>query len=94
MAQRIEIQCINKAHSDDPERRIRSVGGVGSDGTSWKLSEDEAIDGIEAGKWAFYVSAGGSTAEVIIATREGHKYLKTVADSEEPDNLLSLPECP
>jgi Protein of unknown function (DUF3892) len=32
---------------------------------------------------------------LIIATSAyGHKYLKTQADGEHPDNLLSLPECP
>jgi hypothetical protein len=31
---------------------------------------------------------------VIVGTsRYGHKYLKTEADGEQPDNLLSLPEC-
>ncbi|WP_157785358.1 DUF3892 domain-containing protein, partial [Bradyrhizobium yuanmingense] len=24
----------------------------------------------------------------------GHKYIKTKADGIQPDNLLSLPECP
>ena len=28
---------------------------------------------------------------MIIATRLGKKYLKTTADGEQPDNLLSLP---
>jgi len=27
-------------------------------------------------------------------SRFGNKYLKTVADGEQPNNLLSLPECP
>ena len=27
-------------------------------------------------------------------SRFGHKYLKTMADGEHPNNLLSLPECP
>jgi hypothetical protein len=58
------------------------------------LSQEEAIVGIESGKWAFYVFQQGRTAEVIVATSAfGHKYLKTVADGQQPDNLLSLPEC-
>jgi hypothetical protein len=33
-------------------------------------------------------------ADVIVAiSRYGHKYLKTVADGEQPNNLLSLYEC-
>ena len=46
-------------------------------------------------RFDFYVHAGGRTVSVIIATSAyGHKYLKTQADGEHPDNLLSLPECP
>ena len=78
----------------DPHLRISNVGGVNPNGTRWKLSEDVAIAGIERGEWSFYVSRGGSTVRVVIATRFGHKYLKTEPDGEQPDNLLSLPECP
>jgi hypothetical protein len=31
---------------------------------------------------------------VIVAVHNGHKYIKTKADGIQPDNLLSLPECP
>ena len=30
---------------------------------------------------------------VVAVSRFGHSYLKTQADGEVPDNLLSLPEC-
>jgi hypothetical protein len=49
---------------------------------------------IEQGKNEFYVTQGGNTVNVIVATSAaGHKYIKTVADGLQPDNLLSLPEC-
>jgi hypothetical protein len=33
--------------------------------------------------------------DVIVAvSAAGNKYLKTTADSEQPNNLLALPECP
>ncbi len=90
-----QIQCINKSDRYNPHERIISVGGVNSSGSRWKLSQKDAIDGIESGKWAFYVTAGGNTVEVIVATSShGHRYLKTTADGEHPNNLLSLPECP
>jgi len=94
MATTHQITCINKTNRTDPHERIENIGGTNPDGRRWKISEDEAIAGIEAGKWEFYVSAGGRKVNVIIATRLGHKYLKTVADGEKPDNLLSLIECP
>lgn len=95
MAQQIEITCINKTDRHDPHDRIRFVGGLNADRTRWKLSQQAAIEGIESGKWAFYVNRGGSRVDVIVATSSrGYKYIKTTADGEQPNNLLSLPECP
>jgi hypothetical protein len=91
----IEIKCINKSDRYDPHERILRIGGINPDGQRWSLSQIEAIAGIESGKWSFYVFRGGSMVRVVVATsRFGHKYLKTEADGEQPDNLLSLPECP
>ena len=41
----------------------------------------------------FFVNAGGRAVRVVVAIRSGHKYLKTAADGELPDNLLALHEC-
>jgi hypothetical protein len=95
MADSVEIQCINKTDRNDPHDRIKSVGGLNSNGTRWKLGQPEAIAGIERGQWSFYVRRGGNAVRVVIATsRFGNKYLKTESDGEDPNNLLSLPECP
>lgn len=59
------------------------------------MSQQDAIAGIETGKWAFYVFAGGRSVRVIVAiSRYGNTYIKTEADGEQPDNLLSLLTCP
>lgn len=94
MANRHEIKCVNKTDRYNPHERIKTVGGQNSDGALWKLSQEEAIQGIETGKWSFYVSVKGSIVNVIVAiSRFGNKYLKTEADGEQPNNLLSLYEC-
>lgn len=91
----IEIMCINKSDRYDPWDRIDAVGGLNPDGTRWCLPLAQAVSGVEAGKYRFFVRHRGSSVRVLIAeSRFGHKYLKTEADGEAPNNLLSLPECP
>lgn len=90
---RVEIDCIKKNPRQDPSHAIQEVGGPKPGGGRWRLPLNEAVAGVESGKWQFYVSQGGRTIDVVVATRLGHKYLKTIADGERPDNLLSLKEC-
>lgn len=92
MASSAEIKCINKNPRFDPYSRITHVGGYVT--SAWKLTLDDAIGKIERGEWTFYTHVNGHRRNVIAATRNGRKYLKTEADQDTPDNLLSLPECP
>jgi hypothetical protein len=92
-----EITCINKDDRYDPYERITHVGASqgGESGGAWKITQQAAIEGIETGKWSFYVSKEGRRVNVVVAVSQfGNKYLKTDADNREPNNLLSLPECP
>lgn len=94
MASRHQVLCVNKSDRYNPHERITHIGGKNADGTAWKLTQQEAINGIEGGKWQFYVKTGWHTVDVIVATsRFGHKYLKTTSDGVEPNNLLNLAEC-
>lgn len=91
---RHQILCVTKSDRMNPHERITHIGGKNSDGRSWRLTQTEAIQGIESGKWEFYVHRGGRTVDVVVAKSQyGHKYIKTEADGIQPDNLLSLPEC-
>lgn len=84
----IQITCVNKEPRNDIHKQIENVGGSG-----WKISQDKAIEEIENGT-EYEVTAGGVTTEVVIATHEGHKYIRTDPDKTTENNLLSLPECP
>jgi len=95
MATRYQVKCINKKGNHyDAHERISHIGGTHSDGTRWRLLEDEAVRAIEDKRYEFYVAAGGRSVNVIVASYHGRKYLRTETDGYSPDNLLSLPECP
>jgi hypothetical protein len=95
MAITAEVKCINKTDRYNAHERIKAIGGVNSDGRRWKMTQEEAIAGIESGTYKFYVSVAGRSVWIVVAvSSHGNKYLKTEADGEQPNNLLSLPECP
>jgi hypothetical protein len=90
--QTARIGCINKNPREDRHHAITHVGGYTD--KQWKITQPEAIVMIERGEWNFYTMVGERRADVIVSTHNGRKYLKTTADDDTPDNLLSLPECP
>jgi hypothetical protein len=96
MAQYLHVRCVAKTDRTSAHERIHSVGGIKPDGSGSKLSQDKAISYIQDGTYAFYIEKpGGHRLDIIVVmSAGGNQYLKTVADREQPDKLLSLPTCP
>lgn len=90
----LQVTCINKSDRTNPHERIIRIGGGATVLGSWRKTQQEAIREIETGVNRFYVSVSGKSVWVIVAiSRYDNKYLKTESDGEQPNNLLSLPEC-
>ena len=90
-----QVLCINKSDRMNPHERITHIGGINDNGQRWWITQEEAIQGIESGRWQFHVRVGLRDVKVIVAISQyGNKYLWTEADEYQPNNLLSLPEFP
>jgi hypothetical protein len=95
VAERHRVQCVDEADHRSPEDRIARIGGTNTVGVNWRLTQDEAISGIEGGRWDFFVlSRTGRALDVIVAIGpSGRKYLKTSMDGDQPDHLLAIKAC-
>lgn len=97
--QKYDIKTADRMHHQnrrhEVHERIKAIGG-GPPGMRWKHTQEDAIPWTEDGTFVYYVvNQEGREINVFVArSRYGHKYLKTEADGEQPDNLLNLPECP
>ena len=93
MSDVFEVSCVSKDDRASQHERITHIGGKQNGG--WRVTQFDAIHQIETGQWGFYVNINGSRVALIVSvSASGNKYLKTNIDGMQPDNLLSLPECP
>jgi hypothetical protein len=90
---RHRVHCKQLSNLHQEYNKIEFIGGINSDGTRWKVHQSRAIEGIESGKWEFYVLFNLTEVDLIVSSINGVKYLKTKNDGIEPNNLLNLPDC-
>lgn len=93
----VKITCINKDNGDhyDPHEAITHLGWiVESTNETGKNTRAEMVKFVEGGGKAYTKDYLGNVAYLVVRTsRSGNKYVKTVADGKETDNLLYLVEC-
>jgi hypothetical protein len=95
MVERHLVRCHSR-DNDDPERSIAAIGGVNPAGSRWRVSAQQAIAGLDSGRWEFFIRFNGR--DVLLTTRkheDGSRSLMTRADGFPPHSLLNLlPICP
>ena len=89
MNQRYQILCINDQNHPS-ENKLSFIGGKNPLGETWVLSVDQAIKGIESGKWEFFVNWEKQSFEIEILLDPSND--KTLGTPKAPDrkNLLFL----
>ena len=89
MAENHMVRCSAKQGDT-----VTHIGGTNSDGTAWKMSEQDAIAGIKNGKLKFYINVVDVASKGVWLTvdqKQGREVLSTTGD---PSMLRNLPDCP
>ena len=94
MARHLRIHHIVTTDRPGPHC-VGAICGINPDGTHWTLTRDQAVSQIEGRVSAFYIEKpGGKRFDVIVAMDPGaKKYLKTIPDRDNSNELLFLPNC-
>jgi hypothetical protein len=89
----VQIICITKPHPHSPHEHITHVGNP----PSWIWPREQVIASIDAKTNTFYVmdAFSGQRSDVGVVREAGKApYLRTYADGNWNNNLLSLNQCP
>jgi hypothetical protein len=95
MARYLHIRSIVKTEQTDALQRIKAVCGLTPEGSHWTLTHEDAVSQVENGICRFYIERPGDKRYDVIVAMDvrAHKYLKTNADRDQPEELLFLPDC-
>ena len=87
----VHVTCINKQPRDNPYEGITHLGGTGGGG--WRWTRQQVVDSINGQTNTFYTLVNGNRGNIGVVNGPNGPYLRTYADGQWNDNLLSLPEC-
>jgi hypothetical protein len=90
----VQVTCITKPHPLSSHEHITDVGNPAA---NWKWTREQVIASIDAGTNTFFVidPFNGKRSNVGVVRPVGRApYLRTHADGDWNDNLLSLNQCP
>lgn len=84
----VQVTCVNKQPRQNPYEGITHLGGSG-----WRSTRQEIINSINARISTYYTFVNGNRSNIGVVNGPSGPYLRTYADGDWNDNLLSLPEC-
>jgi hypothetical protein len=90
----VQVTCITKPHPQSPHEHITELGNPRA---GWKWSREQVIASIDARANTFFVvdPRNRKRADIGVVRPAGRPaYLRTHADGDWNDNLLSLDQCP
>ena len=90
----VQVACITKPHPQSPHEHITHLGNPAG---NWKWTRQQVIASIDSKNNTFFVvdPRNGKRADIAVVRPAGRPaYLRTHADGDWNDNLLSLNQCP
>jgi hypothetical protein len=89
----VQVTCITKPHPQSPHEHITHLGNPSA---GWKWTREQVIASIDSGSNRFFVKDPytGRRSDIAVVRPAGRApYLRTRADADWNDNLLSLNQC-
>ena len=89
-----QVTCINKPNVNSSHEHITHLGNPAN---QWRWTREQVIASIDAGTNTFYVidPVSGARADIGVVRESGRApYLRTYADRQRNNNMLSLNQCP
>lgn len=90
----VQVTCITKPNPQSPHEHITELGNPRA---GWKWTREQVIASIDAKTNTFFVldPGNGKRSNVGVVRPAGRPaYVRTHADGDWNDNLLSLTQCP
>jgi len=94
MAILLQVKWVDRAEEGEPHQRIRLIGGD-SRRLQWQHTQEQAIESIEQGLFAYYVEKDAHPMKLDIGlTADGKKYLIIQVGDGRSQLPLDLPPGP
>ena len=90
----VQVTCITKPRPDSPHEHITHLGNPQG---KWRWETEKVIESIDAKTNTFFVldPSSAKRSDVGVVRPAGHRpYVRTHADGNWNNNLLSLNQCP